>query len=148
MIGCPKYDFGDIVKFKLEDKELSGAIGVVDKYGTFFDNSDVSYDIMVFEPIKIFYKHLSEKYIIEKIGHTERYNPIEGYKVAVEHGFKYVPIVDTKFKIPKTCEELLSMAGGMSEIDGGMREGIVCRSYDGVKSFKAVDNEYLLKYHN
>jgi hypothetical protein len=71
MIGCPKYDFGDIVKFKLEDKELSGAIGVVDKYGTFFDNSDVSYDIMVFEPIKIFYKHISEKYIIEKIGHTE-----------------------------------------------------------------------------
>lgn len=71
MIGCPKYDFGDIVKFKLEDKELSGAIGIVDKYGTFFDDSDVSYDIMVYEPIKIFYKHIPEKFIIEKIGHTE-----------------------------------------------------------------------------
>lgn len=83
-----------------------------------------------------------------KDGHTIRLNPIDGQRIATEHGFKYVPIVDTKFKIPKTCEELLSMAGGMSKIDGGMREGIVCRSYDGVKSFKAVDNEYLLKYHN
>lgn len=81
MIGCPKYDFGDIVKFRFEGKELSGAIGVVDKYGTFFDNSDVSYDIMVYESgptslslrtsVKIFYKHIPEKFIIEKIGHTE-----------------------------------------------------------------------------
>lgn len=71
MIGSPKYDFGDIVKFKIDEKELSGAIGIVDKYGTFFDDSDVSYDIMVYEPIKIFYKHIPEEFIIEKIGHTE-----------------------------------------------------------------------------
>lgn len=71
MIGYPKYNFGDIVKFKIDGKELSGAIGIVDKYGTFFDDSDVSYDIMVYEPTKIFYKHIPEKFIIEKIGHTE-----------------------------------------------------------------------------
>ena len=29
----------------------------------------------------------------------------------------------------------------------GMREGLVFRSTDGVKSFKAVSNEFLLKYH-
>lgn len=95
------------------------------------------HDLAVFNIIKGF-----------KDGHTERYNPIEGYKVAVEHGFKYVPIVDRHFKIPETCEQILEIAGGISEIDGGMREGIVCRSYDGERSFKVVDNEFLLKYHN
>ena len=40
-----------------------------------------------------------------------------------------------------------SYATGTSEIDGGMREGIVFRTHDGVKSFKAVSNEFLLKYH-
>ena len=48
-----------------------------------------------------------------------------------------------------TCEMLLTFAGSEpSRIDGGMREGIVFRSEDGVNSFKAVDNEFLLKYHN
>jgi len=40
-----------------------------------------------------------------------------------------------------------SFATGASEINGGMREGIVFRSQGGVKSFKAVSNEFLLKYH-
>ena len=28
-----------------------------------------------------------------------------------------------------------------------MREGLVFRSLDGTKSFKAVDNNFLIKYH-
>ena len=60
---------------------------------------------------------------------------------------KCVPII-TEITLPETCEELLAMAGGESYIDGGMREGIVLRTSDGVHSFKAVDNEFLLKYHN
>ena len=48
-----------------------------------------------------------------------------------------------------TCEALLAYAGSeVSMIDGEMREGVVFRSDDGVNSFKAVDNEFLLKYHN
>lgn len=48
-----------------------------------------------------------------------------------------------------TCEALLEYAGSeVSMIDGEMREGVVFRSEDGVNSFKAVDNEFLLKYHN
>lgn len=51
MLGKPKYKIDDIISFKLkgEDKEytLTGKVYIVDKYGTFFDNSDVSYDIMV-----------------------------------------------------------------------------------------------------
>ena len=31
---------------------------------------------------------------------------------------------------------------------GGMREGLVFRNVDGAKSFKAVLNEFLMKYHN
>lgn len=51
MRGSPKYNYGDLVKFKIkrEDKEyeLVGKIEIIDKYGTFGDSSDVSYDIMV-----------------------------------------------------------------------------------------------------
>ena len=82
-----------------------------------------------------------------KDGSTIRLNPIQGKEAAENVGLKYVPIVDEHFKLPNTCEELLKIATGKSKIDGGMREGLVFRSVDGVKSFKAVSNEFLLKYH-
>ena len=63
------------------------------------------------------------------------------------YGTPCVDIVSEHFIIPETCDDLLAAAGGTSAIDGGMREGLVFRSYDGVKSFKAVDNNFLLKYH-
>lgn len=51
MIGKPKYKIDDVVSFKLKDEDreytLTGKVYIVDRYGTFFDNSDVSYDIMV-----------------------------------------------------------------------------------------------------
>ena len=49
--------------------------------------------------------------------------------------------------LQKKVEELLNYATGTSEIDGGMREGIVFRYLDGSKSFKAISNEFLIKYH-
>ena len=58
-----------------------------------------------------------------------------------------VPIVDTALILPETCDEMLKIAGGPSAIDGEMREGLVMRSYGGEKSFKAVDSNYLIKYH-
>ena len=58
-----------------------------------------------------------------------------------------VPVVDSKFILPDTVEELLEYATNKSQIDGDMREGIVFRSEDGSKSFKAVSNEFLLAYH-
>lgn len=54
---------------------------------------------------------------------------------------------DKKFVLLDTIEESLEMAFGKSVIDGGMREGIVFRSQDGSRSFKAVSNDFLLKYH-
>lgn len=50
-------------------------------------------------------------------------------------------------KLP-TCEDVLNFAHGPSQIDGELREGLVFRSEDGVSSFKAVDNEFLLIYHS
>lgn len=59
-----------------------------------------------------------------------------------------VPILDHQYELPETIEELLAYAGSeASKIDGGMREGVVFRSADGVHSFKVVDNEFLIKYH-
>ena len=61
----------------------------------------------------------------------------------------WVPILDESYILPDTIEELLAYAESeTSKIDGGMREGLVLRSQDGTKSFKAVSNKFLLKYHN
>lgn len=82
-------------------------------------------------------------------GVTKRLNPTEGAEFAEDFLFMpYVPIIDEHFKLPTTCDELLAVASGESKIDGGMREGLVFRSYDGTRSFKAVDNNFLLKYHS
>lgn len=81
-------------------------------------------------------------------GYTKRLNPIEMKELLDEFNIPTVDIVDEHFIIPNTCDELLALAGGPSAIDGGMREGLVFRSKDGVKSFKAVDNNFLLKYHS
>lgn len=80
-------------------------------------------------------------------GEVKRFNPKEMREFLKQYNIPCVDIVDEHFKIPATCDELLAAAGGASTIDGGMREGLVFRSYDGVKSFKAVDNAFLLKYH-
>ena len=81
-------------------------------------------------------------------GAVKRYNPIEMTEILSRYGIPCVDIVDEHFKIPETCDELLTMAEGESMIDGGMREGLVFRSADGQRSFKAVSNPFLLKYHS
>lgn len=64
MKGNPKYKVGDKVSFKFDTDILQGEIYVVDKYGTFFDDSDVSYDIYV-ESKNCLYKHIKEPSIVE-----------------------------------------------------------------------------------
>ena len=65
-----------------------------------------------------------------------------------DYAIPCVPIVDVLEKLPSTVEEVLNYATGISVLDGKPREGIVFRTVDGKKSFKAVSNEYLLKYHS
>ena len=76
-----------------------------------------------------------------------RLNSIEAATIMKEFGIPWVPIVDEHFVLPDTVDELLNIATGKSVVDGGMREGLVFRSQDGTRSFKAVSNEFLLKYH-
>ena len=47
----------------------------------------------------------------------------------------------------ENVDAILAYAEGNSKLDGQPREGIVFRSVDGTKSFKAVSNSFLLKYH-
>ena len=77
-----------------------------------------------------------------------RLNSVEAKKIIEEYNIPWVPIINEHFILPDTVEELLKIATDKSAIDGGMREGLVFRSVDGTKSFKAVSNEFLMKYHN
>ena len=81
-------------------------------------------------------------------GTVERLNPVTMTDALSGFRIPCVPVVDKYFRIPETCDELLKMAEGASAVDGGMREGLVFRSVDGKKSFKAVSNPFLLKYHS
>lgn len=70
MLGKPKYTYGEYVKFVVRDtkkieKTKAGKIWVVDAYGTFEDNTDVSYDIYV-DTENTLYKHVKEDKIVDK----------------------------------------------------------------------------------
>jgi hypothetical protein len=66
-----------------------------------------------------------------------------------KYGIPCVPILDKAFILPDTIEELRTYVDSKpSIINGKMKEGIVCRSPDGIHSFKCVSPEYLLKYHS
>ena len=77
-----------------------------------------------------------------------RWNSLRAKGLLSLYGIPWVPIVNKNFILPDTVEELLDIATDISAIDGGMREGLVFRSPDGTQSFKAVSNEFLMKYHN
>lgn len=64
MLGNPKFKVGEVVKFIAGAQVKEGNIEIVDAWGTFYNNSDVSYDIMV-EKDNMLYKHITEKDVIE-----------------------------------------------------------------------------------
>lgn len=72
---------------------------------------------------------------------------IKSINESIGTNLEIVPILDTEFKLPNTCEELLEIADGNSEIDGKPREGIVFRDNKGEESFKAVSNKFLEMFH-
>jgi len=57
------YKEGQIVKFKINNIIKEGIIYIVDKYGTFEQNKEPSYDIMVTEENTL-YKHIIQSMII------------------------------------------------------------------------------------
>jgi RNA ligase (TIGR02306 family) len=59
---------------------------------------------------------------------------------------EFVPIIETKFFLPESVDEILKMAEGKSNLNSNTeREGLVIRSMDTTISFKAISNKFLLK---
>lgn len=69
--------------------------------------------------------------------------------LSIEYDVPCVPILEEGMRIDQfeNVDAILAYAEGNSVIDSLPREGIVFRSEDGQKSFKAVSNSFLLKYH-
>jgi RNA ligase (TIGR02306 family) len=79
-----------------------------------------------------------------KTGEVKRLNPKDMTEFLVIYGLPCVPILEEHFILPNSIDEMVAYADGDSVIDGDYREGVVLRTYDGVNSFKAVSNTYLL----
>ena len=61
MLGNPKYKRGERVKFKCNGDWLVGVVDIIDAYGTFEQNEEVSYDILsVRNGSDCLYKHIRE----------------------------------------------------------------------------------------
>lgn len=81
-----------------------------------------------------------------KNGTVKRLNPREMTEILTNtYNIPCVPILDEHFKLPESIDEMIAYADGASVIDGDYREGVVLRTSDGINSFKAVSNTYLLK---
>lgn len=91
--------------------------------------------------------------------HCGRYGTLEMETLLEGLGVPCVPVVNGDFYFDDldmfkendgdtAVDALLNMATGSSMVDGLPREGFVLRSVDGTKSFKAVSNSFLLKYHS
>lgn len=77
-----------------------------------------------------------------------RWNSCTMKKILEEYNIPCVPILNDSYVLPDTVAELREYVNSQpSVINGEMKEGIVCRSLDGVNSFKCVSPEYLIKYH-
>ena len=136
-----KYNIENILKGILKDeKELKFITLQGETYGAGIQKRDYGlkdHQFMAFNLILGFNN-----------GEIMRFNPLIMREFLKQYDIPCVPIVTREYRIPKTCDEVIADAAGKSAIDGGMREGLVFRTYDGKESFKAVDPEFLMKYHN
>ena len=79
-----------------------------------------------------------------------RVGTMDMIKTMKEYDVPCVPVVAENINFVDrfaTVEDMLLWAEGDSKLDKLPREGIVFRTVDGQKSFKAVSNSFLLKYH-
>lgn len=76
------------------------------------------------------------------------YYDLKRFQDFVEHILKEktVPMLDTRFKLPKSVNELIEFANDKSVVNPkANREGIVIRSLDRRISFKVISNDYLIE---
>ena len=141
-----KYDIENVLAKLMEyfDNIGTGTVDFVtlqgETYGAGIQKRDYSLTDHDFMAFNVIIKYEGEA--------PRRLNPREMTDLLADYGVPCVPIVDEHFVMPDTVDELLTIATDVSKVDGGMREGLVFRSVDGAKSFKAVSNEFLMKYHN
>lgn len=86
-------------------------------------------------------------YVFNVIYPSGRMGSVQARNLIGTRGLNFVPIVNAHYYLPQTVEEVLKYAHGQSALADTLREGLVVRSQDGKQSFKAVDPEFLLKYH-
>ena len=81
-------------------------------------------------------------------GRKGRLPSTEGKAIVEQWNMKWVPILDTKFKMPGDMEEFKQMATAKSVVNPEVwREGIVLRDPTNDFSFKNVSREYLMKHN-
>ena len=119
MIGHPKYTYNDVVTFKCDitgDGNLVDVIGtveVVDSYGTFFDDSDVQYDVLgTFNatdddgnPIAsspIFFKHILES----QLTLVERHDAKGADVTDTDDKSEQLPVDTEPFKPRQSTDEM------------------------------------------
>lgn len=134
-----KYDIEEKMKQLMENeyKDCEWITIQGETYGQGIQKRDYSTDSHMFAAFN---------FITSKEG---RYNTLDMFDVLTKkYDIPTVPIIYNDYILPDTVDELLSFATGESVLDLKPREGLVFRSQDGVQSFKAVSNEYLMKFHN
>lgn len=60
----PDYKLNDVVSFMCNDEKKTGKVYIVDRYGTFEQDEEPSYDVLV-ESENCLYKHIRESWIVE-----------------------------------------------------------------------------------
>lgn len=134
-----KYDIQNKMKQLMENeyKDCEWITIQGETYGQGIQKRDYSTDSHMFAAFN---------FITSKEG---RYNTLDMFDILTKkYDIPTVPIIYNDYILPDTVDELLSFATGKSVLDLKPREGFVFRSQDGVQSFKAVSNEYLMKFHN
>ena len=91
-------------------------------------------------------KTTPDVYVFNLIYPTGRLGTIEAKKIIEDNGMNFVPVLDEDYTLPDTVEEMLDYAHGESKLSETLREGVVVRSKDGKRSFKAVDPLFLIKH--
>lgn len=72
-------------------------------------------------------------------------------KKILEHAsngaIKWVPILDDKFILPSSVDELVSYSNAKSVVHDTLREGVVIRDKENTVSFKVINPEFLIKWN-
>ena len=133
-----KYDVGNVLASILADNpDLEWVTLQGETYGAGIQKRD--YGLTE-------HRFMGFNFITSKEG---RWNSIRAAKFMENYNIPWVPILDENYILPDTIEELRAFSHSEgSRIDGEIKEGIVFRSQDGSMSFKCVDPDFLMKYHN